>query len=117
MLPANEPVSNLTFTHFLELMRCEPLLKRSFYETESIKNNWSVRELQRAINSLLYERTGLSKDKKAVPEDMDKHKDLKPENIFRDPYMLEFPGLGERTSYSETRLEEAIINHLQKFLI
>ncbi len=56
-------INHLSFTHFIELLKADPALKRSFYEMESIRNNWSVRELQRAMNSMLFERTGLSLDK------------------------------------------------------
>ncbi len=66
---------------------------------------------------MLFERTGLSKDKQAV---LEKHRNgtgLKPEDIFRNPYMLDFLGLEEKTAYVETDLEQAIINHLQTFLL
>jgi predicted nuclease of restriction endonuclease-like (RecB) superfamily len=84
---------------------------------EAIKNNWSVRDLQRAINSMLFERTGLSTDKQAVLNSNIKEDPLKPEDIFRNPYMLEFLGLEEKAIYTESELEEAIINHLQTFLL
>jgi predicted nuclease of restriction endonuclease-like (RecB) superfamily len=101
----------------LELIKCQTPLKQVFYETECIKNNWSVRELQRAMNTMLYERTGLSTDKKAVLQSINNNRDPKPENIFRNPYMLEFLGLEENAAYSETAMEAAIVSHLQKFLI
>ena len=88
-----------------------------FYETEAIVNNWSVRELERAIDSMLYERTGLSKDKEAVLGQHRKGSGLKPVDIFRSPYFLDFLGLEEKASYVETDLEQAIIDHLQAFLI
>jgi predicted nuclease of restriction endonuclease-like (RecB) superfamily len=84
---------------------------------EAIKNNWSVRDLQRAINSMLFECTGLSTDKQAVLNSNIKEDPLKPEDIFRNPYMLEFLGLEEKAIYTESELEEAIINHLQTFLL
>ncbi|RBL92451.1 PDDEXK nuclease domain-containing protein [Chitinophaga flava] len=59
-------LSRLSFSHFIELLKSDTLLKRNFYEIETIKNNWSVRDLQRAINSMLFERTGLSSDKHAI---------------------------------------------------
>jgi predicted nuclease of restriction endonuclease-like (RecB) superfamily len=117
LISPKELISKLSFSHFIELIKCQTPLKQVFYESECIKNNWSVRELQRAMNSMLYERTGLSKDKKAVLQSMNNKNDLNPENIFRSPYMLEFLGLEEKLSYSETAMEEAIINHLEKFLI
>ncbi|HWK03306.1 MAG TPA: PDDEXK nuclease domain-containing protein [Puia sp.] len=110
-------LSRLSFTHFVELIKADTSLKRLFYEVEAISNNWSVRELQRAMNSMLFERTGLSKDKQSV---LEKHRNgtgLKPEDIFRNPYMLDFLGLEEKTAYVETDLEQAIINHLQTFLL
>lgn len=110
-------LSRLSFTHFVELIKADTPLKRLFYEVEAINNNWSVRELQRAMNSMLFERTGLSKDKQAV---LEKHRNgtgFTPEDIFRNPYMLDFLGLEEKTDYVETDLEQAIIDHLQKFLL
>ena len=61
-------LSRLSFTHFVELIKADTSVKRLFYEVEAISNNWSVRELQRAMNSMLFERTGLSKDKQTVLE-------------------------------------------------
>ncbi|MCW3463467.1 PDDEXK nuclease domain-containing protein [Chitinophaga nivalis] len=109
--------NRLSFSHFIELLKSDTPLKRSFYEIETIKNNWSVRDLQRAINSMLYERTGLSSDKQAMLESQTKSEGLKPEDVFRNPYMLEFLGLEEKAVYTETELEQAIINHLQTFLL
>jgi hypothetical protein len=83
-------LGKLSFSHFLELMRADTSLKRVFYETEAMVNNWSVRELQRAMDSMLFERTGLSKDKEAVLEKHRKGTGLTPGDIFRSPYMLDF---------------------------
>lgn len=110
-------LSRLTYSHFLELIRVEDPLKRLFYEVEAIKNSWSVRTLERAINTLLCERTGLSTNKKAV---IAKLKNIKPESnadIIRNPLVLEFLGLEEKSEYSESELEQSIITHLQKFLM
>jgi predicted nuclease of restriction endonuclease-like (RecB) superfamily len=110
-------LQRLSFSHFIELLNAETALKRAFYEIETIKNNWSVRELKRAMSTLLFERTGLSKNKKAV---IGKIKDEFPDtiaNVMKNPYILEFLGLEEKPQYSETDLENAIITHLQKFLI
>jgi predicted nuclease of restriction endonuclease-like (RecB) superfamily len=98
-------------------MRADSDLKRQFYEIEAIKNNWSVRELKRAINSMLFERTGLSTDKQQVIEKHNKENALKPEDVFRNPYMLEFLGLAEKLSYTENDIETAIIDHLHNFLL
>lgn len=110
-------ISQLSFSHFIELIKAEDPLKRTFYETQAIENTWSVRELQRAMNSMLFERTGLSNNKKLVFQSHKKDIDLKPEDVFRNPYMLEFLGLEERPLYSELELEAAIISHLQNFLL
>ncbi|WP_218588031.1 PDDEXK nuclease domain-containing protein [Chitinophaga jiangningensis] len=99
------------------MLKSDSPLKRSFYEKEAIKNNWSVRDLQRAINSMLFERTGLSSDKATLLRSQAKGEGLKPEDVFRNPYMLEFLGLEEKAVYTETELEQAIISHLQNFLL
>ena len=109
-------LNRLTFSHFIELFKADTDVKRTFYQSETIRNNWSVRELQRAMNSLLYERTGLSKVGLAINENAD-NDILEPENFFRDPYMLEFLGLEEKASYTESDLEKSIIDHLQSFLL
>ena len=115
--PTDLLLNRLSFSHFIELIKADTSLKRIFYETETINNNWSVRELQRAMNSMLFERTGLSSDKQAVLEKHRKGSGLKPEDIFRSPYLLDFLGLEEKAEYAETDMEQAIINHLQSFLL
>ena len=110
-------VNRLSFSHFIELLKADTKIKRTFYEVEALTNNWSVRDLQRAMNSMLYERTGLSKDKKAVIQKHKKDKELQPADIFRNPYILEFLGLEEKAEYTESDLEQAITSHLQSFLI
>jgi len=110
-------VNHLSFTHIIELLKADTTLKRSFYEVEAIKNCWSVRELQRAMNSMLFERTGLSTNKQAVLEKQSHQERLQPEDVFRNPFILEFLGLKEESEYSETDLEQAIIHHLQTFLL
>lgn len=110
-------VTNLSFSHFIELLKADSNEKRRFYEAQAIKNNWGVRDLKRAIESLLYERTGLSKDKIAVTIKQPANNDLQPEKLFRNTYLLEFLGLEEKDVYSESDLEERIISHLQNFLL
>ena len=110
-------VNHLTFTHIIELLKADSALKRAFYEGQAISNNWSVRDLQRAMNSQLFERTGLSTDKAAVVRKHATGHGLTPEDIFRNPYMLEFLNLAEKPEYSESDLEQAIIDHLQAFLL
>jgi predicted nuclease of restriction endonuclease-like (RecB) superfamily len=109
-------LSKLSYTHFIELIRFNDPLERLFYEVETIKNNWSVRELERAINTALYVRTGLSKNKEAIIRKFKNQKPAQSIDIIRDPYFLEFLGLEERPEYSESELEQAILDHLQKFL-
>lgn len=110
-------ITRLSFSHFIELIQVDSPLKRNFYEMQAIKNNWSVRVLKRAISSMQYERTGLSKDKRAVMQEKVKINDTKPEDILKNPYVLEFLGLDEKPSYTETDLEASIITHLQTFLL
>jgi predicted nuclease of restriction endonuclease-like (RecB) superfamily len=110
-------LSTLSWTHIVELTRIEDTTKRAFYELECMKSNWSKRELKRQMNSMLYERVGLSKDKDAVLALTNEGQIIdSPENLLRDPYILEFLKLEERASYSESDLEEALINHLQEFM-
>ncbi len=110
-------INRLSYSHFIELLKTDGDFKRSFYEIEAIKNNWSVRNLKRAMDSLLYERIGLSKNKEAVIQKYAKGEGLTPEEVFRNPYVLEFLGLEEKAEFNETDLEQAIINHLQSFLL
>lgn len=110
-------IDKLSYTHFVELIKISEPLKRTFYEFQSIKNNWNVEQLQRNINSLLYERVGLSKNKENMLAKLKNESLQQIPDIIKSPYLLEFIGIEERAEYSETDLEQAIINHLQKFLI
>lgn len=110
-------LTNLSFSHFIELLKTDTDIKRRFYEVHAIQNNWGVRDLKRAIESLLYERTGLSTDKGTTLKKHIVQNDVKPEDVFRNTYLLEFLGLEERPSYSESDLEESIITNLQNFLV
>jgi predicted nuclease of restriction endonuclease-like (RecB) superfamily len=108
----------LSWSHYCELLKVEEPLARSFYEKEAIENNWSVRELKRQINSMLFERLALSKDTKAVMKMAEKGQIMeKPEDAIKDPYVLEFLNLKEETSYTESQLEQALIDKLQYFLL
>ncbi len=108
----------LSWSHYCELLRVEESLARSFYEQESIQNNWSVRELKRQINSMLFERLALSKDVKAVMRMAEKGQIIeKPEDAIKDPYILEFLNLREETAYTESQLEQSVIDKLQYFLL
>ena len=108
----------LSWSHYLILMRMENIEERNFYEIESIQNNWSLRELRRQIDSALYERLVLSRDKEKVKELAFKGQVIeKPKDVVKDPYILEFLGLEEQSNYSENKLETEIINNLEKFLL
>lgn len=111
-------VFNLSWSHYLTLMRIEKTDERSFYEIECSKNNWSVRELQRQLDSELYTRLVLSRDKTKVQELSEKGLVIEqPKDVIKDPYVLEFLGLPELSAYSETELEEHIISKLEHFLL
>jgi predicted nuclease of restriction endonuclease-like (RecB) superfamily len=108
----------LPWTHFIELIRIDDPLKRAFYEVETINNRWSVRELKRQLDSLLYERVGLSRDKEGVLM-LAKEGELiaTPAEMVRDPYVFEFLGLKREELYTESKLEQALVDHLQEFLL
>ena len=109
----------LSWTHYRLLMRVENENARNFYIEECIKSNWSTRQLERQITTLFYERLLSSKDKEKVSKEIYKLEPQikKAEDIIRDPYVLEFLGLPENTSFLEKNLEQALIDHLQKFLL
>ncbi|MBK9271422.1 MAG: DUF1016 family protein [Saprospiraceae bacterium] len=114
-LPA---VFGLSWSHYLILMRINNVNERKFYEIECSKNNWSVRELQRQLDSELYTRLTLSRDNNKVKELSKKGLIIEqPIDAIKDPYVLEFLGLPELSSYSETELEEQIISKLEHFLL
>lgn len=105
-----------SWSHYCLLMRLDEPFKREFYEAECIRGNWSVRQLDRQIQSMLYERTALSKRKLAVIAKANERPiTLKPEDEIKDPYVLEFLGL--KDEYSESQLEDALIHHLEHFLL
>ena len=108
----------LSWSHYIILMRIENVAERKFYEIECAKQNWSVRQLSRQINSSLYERLALSRRKEDVLKLSTKGQVIeKPSDIIKNPLTLEFLGLKTDSSYTETKLEQAIINKLQEFLL
>jgi predicted nuclease of restriction endonuclease-like (RecB) superfamily len=108
----------LSWSHYVFLIGIDDENERRFYEIESANQNWSLRELRRQFNSSLYERLALSRDKKKVL-DLGKRGQIleKPEDLMKDPYVLEFLGLKEESAYSETDLETSIINRIEHFLL
>ena len=108
----------ISWSHFIELIRVENKLKRAFYEIQTLQNIWSVRELKRQIDSLLYERVGLSRDKEGVLKLANTGEIFtKPSEIIRDPYIFEFLELKGAELYTESNLEKALIDNLQNFLL
>ena len=108
----------LSWSHYLKLMRISNIEERHFYEIESVKNDWSLSELKRQYDSSLYERLALSKNKDEVILLSQKGQIVeKPADAIKDPYVLEFLQLPELPVYSETELENKIIDHLQQFLL
>jgi predicted nuclease of restriction endonuclease-like (RecB) superfamily len=111
-------ILQLSWSQFQELIRIVDPWKRAFYENECLRGRWSVRHLQRQIESLLYERTGLSKDQKAVVQRARKQASSETiADVLRDPYILEFTGLADLPRYSESALEAALLDHVQRFLL
>lgn len=108
----------LSWSHYLILMRIDNIDERKFYEIEAIENKWSLRELQRQFESALYERLVLSRDKSGVKKLAEKGQVIeKAQDSLKDPYILEFLGLPEETKYSETELEQKLIDKLEHFLL
>ena len=108
----------LSWSHYLKLMRIDDVDERHFYEIECVKNNWSLREFQRQFDSALYQRLMLSTEKDAVKQLSEKGQIIeKSSDLVKDPYVLEFLGLEEKSKYSESDLETRIIDNLQTFLL
>lgn len=108
----------LSWTHYRLLMRVENESARQFYIDECVKSNWSTRQLERQINTFSYERLLASHGNRAGLTDTEKREPKKtPEDIIRDPYVLEFLGLEQAASFYESDIEQALIDHMQKFLL
>lgn len=108
----------LSWSHYCLLLSISDKRARQFYEKEAINSNWSVRELERQIGSLLYERLCLSRDKKGVFELSKKGQIIeKPKDMVKDPYVLEFLGMPESEKLTEKKIESKIIEHLKAFIL
>lgn len=117
-LSASLLTNRLSFTHFRLLLEMDDPLKRTFYEVESIKGNWSTRELRRQIASLYFERSGLSRDKVRLSEIVNAvAAKSEPKDVLRDPYVFEFLGLRPQEVLPESDLEAVLIEKLQSFLL
>ena len=116
--PENKFNPNLGWIHYRSLMRIHSLTARSFYEIETEKNCWSGRELERQINSLLFERLAKSRDKKGLMRLACKGQEIDtPADAIKEPIILEFVGMPESHRLVESKLEEALTNNLQEFLL
>jgi predicted nuclease of restriction endonuclease-like (RecB) superfamily len=109
---------NLSWSHYRTLMRVNQPEARAFYEIEALKNNWSARELERQINSLLFERLAKSLDKQGLMQLATQGQIIQqPTDVFKDPMVIEFLGLPESPRLTESDLETALIHNLQTFLL
>lgn len=116
--PADKLVSSLSFSHICEILEIESPLKRLFYETECIKGTWSVRELRRQVETSLFERTGLSKNKTALLELANTGAEPQTSSlVIRDPYIFEFLGLKSIDVMTENAFETALLQKLEEFLL
>jgi predicted nuclease of restriction endonuclease-like (RecB) superfamily len=118
MVPPDKLISKLSFTHLTELFPVTDPLKRTFYEMECIKGNWSVRQLRRQINSLYYERSGMSKNPAKLSMLLAKDAEAQqPADVVKSVYAFEFLGLKNREVVEESDLETALLDHLQEFFL
>jgi len=117
-IPASNLLQKLSFSQFAELIAISDETTRTFYEIECIRGNWSVRELKRHINSLYYERSGLSKNKKkpAAPA-QEGAESADPKVAIPDPYVFEFLGFKPKEVMSESHLEDQLLDKRQDFLL
>jgi predicted nuclease of restriction endonuclease-like (RecB) superfamily len=117
-LPVTILLMNLSFSHFVELIKTEDALQRSFYEIESVRGNWSARELKRQMGSSYYERSGLSKNKEKLSKLIHREAHtLAPRDLIHDFYIFEFLGLKQKEVVKENDLRDALLDKLQEFLL
>jgi len=109
-------VNNLSFSHIREIMVIDDAFERFFYETECIKCNWSVRELRRQIKTNLYVRAGISKKPELLIQSSEDNCNITMITI-KDPFTFEFLGLDAKEAVSESDLEQALMDHLQEFML
>lgn len=108
----------LSWSHICELIKLDDDLERSFYERQTVNENWSVRELQRQIDSALFLRLAVSRDKEGILSLAQRGIEIqKPEDVIKSTYTLEFLNLPEPKQYTESDLEQRLIDNLQKFLL
>lgn len=108
----------LSWSHYIELLKCEDSIEMQFYMKECVQEKWNVRELRRQINSSLFQRLALSTDKEGVLALANEgHQVAKPADIIRDPYVLEFTGIPYSKRYKESDLEKALKTNMEQFLL
>ncbi|MSP53866.1 MAG: DUF1016 family protein [Gammaproteobacteria bacterium] len=118
VVPADNLLNSLSFSHFVELLKLDTPLKRTFYEVECIKGGWAVKELRRQINSLYYERSALSTNKQKLSDLTHTASEVyQPSSIIRDPYVFEFLGIKPHEVILENKLSDALLDKLQNFLL
>ena len=117
--PKCETVSHkLTWSHYFEILKCDEPLEMQFYLKQCIKEGWKVRELKRQMKSALFQRLALSTDKEGVLALANEgHQVMKPQDIIRDPFVLEFTGLPPKKRYKENDLEAALKSNMEQFLL
>lgn len=117
--PKRETVSHiLTWSHYFEILKCDEPLEMKFYIKQCIKEGWKVRELKRQMKSCLFQRLALSTDKEGVLTLANEgHQVIKPQDIIRDPFILEFTGLPQKKRYKESELESALKTNMEHFLL
>ncbi|MBA4302431.1 MAG: cytoplasmic protein [Cyclobacterium sp.] len=117
-VPVEKLITCLSYTHIEQLLQIKDLLKRTFYEIACIKGTWSVKELKRQINSLYYERSGLSVKPEMLSEiSQQKAEKTNPSDIVKSVYAFEFLGLKVKDTVEESDLETALLDHLQDFMM
>ena len=118
MIPADKLFNRLTYSNLMLISTIDNPVKRAFYEMETIRGCWSYKELERQINSLYYERSGLSKNKEALSALVQQQAaPLQPKDVINTPVTLEFLGLNDRALVTESDLEQSILDNLQRFLL
>lgn len=108
----------LSWTHYRLLLKVDSNAAREFYETEAAEANWSTRELERQINSFFFERTAASKEKRKMLErGRETGEKYHPQDLIKDPFVLEFLNLQDAPHLTESELEKALLDHIQQFLL
>ncbi len=117
-VPPDRIINRLSFTHIVQLLPISDQLKRTFYEIECIKGNWSVSELKRQINSLYFERSGMSNNPEKLSRIVQENSTaMLPSDVIKSPFTFEFLGLKAKDVVYESDLEQALIDHLEEFLL